>query len=239
MRFYRPISAIKAMTFDLDDTLYDNSPVIEAAEKALLAHITSRYPKTSALPKHEWQKIQRGLISQTPELASDMGQLRLRTLRAALQHDITAEDVLDIAAQECFDCFYGARSNLQLEEHVHEVLAVLSQRIPLIGITNGNVDAQRIGIQPYFSTIYHASLERPMKPHPHMFDEAVAHINVPHAQILHVGDNLIKDVYGAISAGFQAAWFACDRPMILNQEPVHVLPHVALDSFDELLLLVD
>ena len=28
MRFFRPLSAIDAMTFDLDDTLYDNRPVI-------------------------------------------------------------------------------------------------------------------------------------------------------------------------------------------------------------------
>lgn len=29
MHFYRPLAPIKAMTFDLDDTLYDNHPVIE------------------------------------------------------------------------------------------------------------------------------------------------------------------------------------------------------------------
>ena len=28
MKFYRPLGPIKAITFDLDDTLYDNHPVI-------------------------------------------------------------------------------------------------------------------------------------------------------------------------------------------------------------------
>ncbi|MGQ7189530.1 5-amino-6-(5-phospho-D-ribitylamino)uracil phosphatase YigB, partial [Escherichia sp. HC-CC] len=27
MRFYRPLGRISALTFDLDDTLYDNRPV--------------------------------------------------------------------------------------------------------------------------------------------------------------------------------------------------------------------
>ena len=29
MHFYRPLRPIAAMTFDLDDTLYDNAPVIK------------------------------------------------------------------------------------------------------------------------------------------------------------------------------------------------------------------
>ena len=29
MRFYRPLGRISALTFDLDDTLYDNRPVIQ------------------------------------------------------------------------------------------------------------------------------------------------------------------------------------------------------------------
>lgn len=32
MRFYRPLSPVRAMTFDLDDTLYDNRPVMDKTE---------------------------------------------------------------------------------------------------------------------------------------------------------------------------------------------------------------
>jgi len=80
----------------------------------------------------------------------------------------------------------------------------------------------------------HASTSRPMKPAQHMFDEAAARLNVAPKHILHVGDNIIKDVYGAINAGYQAAWFACNRPMTLHNEPVSVLPHVALNNLSEL-----
>ena len=33
MRFYRPLGRISALTFDLDDTLYDNRPVILRTER--------------------------------------------------------------------------------------------------------------------------------------------------------------------------------------------------------------
>lgn len=238
MRFFRPLAPVRAMTFDLDDTLYDNGPVIRQAETALQEHIARHYPQTARLARTDWQRIRQQLLSQTPALASDMGQLRLRTLSAALQADIDDDSALAEAAQACFECFYDARSELTLTDEMHQTLAALAQRVPLVAITNGNVDPQKIGIAPYFEAFLHASVRRPMKPHRKMFDEAVAQLQLPAANILHVGDSLTKDVTGAIAAGKQAAWFACNRPMDLRGERVGVLPHVQIDSFSELLALV-
>lgn len=39
MRFYRQLAPIAAITFDLDDTLYDNRPVIDKTEQELLNFI--------------------------------------------------------------------------------------------------------------------------------------------------------------------------------------------------------
>lgn len=46
LHFYRPLKAIAAFTFDLDDTLYDNHPVIMRTERESLAFyskILNRY----------------------------------------------------------------------------------------------------------------------------------------------------------------------------------------------------
>lgn len=37
MLFYRPLASIQALTFDLDDTLYDNRPVITQSRKKSLS----------------------------------------------------------------------------------------------------------------------------------------------------------------------------------------------------------
>ena len=42
MQCYRPVSPVKAMTFDLDDTLYDNEPIIADATEALNQRIAER-----------------------------------------------------------------------------------------------------------------------------------------------------------------------------------------------------
>ena len=175
-----------------------------------------------------------------------MGQLRRVVLSAALsgtpanQLSIvpTEDTALRAAVDGCFNCFYDARSDFALASNVHHTLDKLSQHLPLVGITNGNVNAQKVGLDRYFTAILHASVERPMKPAQNMFDEAASLVKVTPSHILHVGDNIIKDVFGAINAGYQSAWFACNRPMQLKFEPVSVLPHVQLDSLEELIQFV-
>lgn len=242
MQFFRSINHIDAMTFDLDDTLYNNDPIIRRAEQALQAHIAQYHPEAAKLTSQDWLQLKRAAIAKDRRLGSDMGQLRRVVLTAALSG--TSADKLDVevnnrgelseAVEACFNCFYDARSNFDLADDVHHVLKALSKKRPLIGITNGNVNAQKIGIEGYFETILHASTTRPMKPAREMFDEAAEHLDIAPKHILHVGDNLIKDVKGAINAGYQAAWFACNRQMKLANEPVSVLPHIALDNLNEL-----
>jgi putative hydrolase of the HAD superfamily len=232
---YKPTPQIKAMTFDLDDTLYDNWPYIIEAEKGLLNFIAKEYPDSSHLTKDDWQQYKRTALRNDPELFSDMGDLRRTVLTKGLEDAGYSGKVLEDAVQTCFDWFYFERSNFIVGDNELQLLAILSEHIPLIGITNGNVNTQQIGIDDYFQTVLKASRQRPMKPNPHMFDEAATLLNVERASILHVGDNLEKDVWGAHNAGFSTAWHACDRPMNIQNEPVQVLPNVEIRHLNELL----
>ena len=44
MHFYRSTGPIKAMSFDLDDTLYDNRPVIRHVEQQMVLWLHSHHP---------------------------------------------------------------------------------------------------------------------------------------------------------------------------------------------------
>ncbi|WP_296052782.1 HAD-IA family hydrolase [uncultured Alteromonas sp.] len=238
MQCYRPVSPVKAMTFDLDDTLYDNEPIIADATEALNQRIAERYPAAAAIPAAQWAAIKRELIKGNQGLASDTGQLRYETLYQGLAVEKLSDSERHQAAQSLFDYFYHARSDFTVTEEVKQVLAALAAKVPLIAITNGNVDTAQIGIDQYFTATYHASLKRPSKPHRHMFDEAAQALGLAPHEILHVGDNLEKDVLGAHRAGLQTAWIAVNRPMDLRQEDVSVLPGVHLHSLKELLWFV-
>lgn len=238
MIIYKPTPKIQAMTFDLDDTLYDNWPLIVEAEKGLLDFIATEYPNASHLAKDDWQQYKRQALRDDPELFSDMGDLRRIILTKGLQDSGYRGVKLTEAVKVCFDWFYFERSNFRVGEAECQLLAKLSQHIPLIAITNGNVNTQQIGLDGYFQQVLKASRQRPMKPHPHMFDEAADYLNVSRSSILHVGDNLEKDVWGAVNAGFSSAWHACDRPMKIRNEPVKVLPHLEIHQLDELLAFI-
>ena len=239
MQCYRPVSPVKAMTFDLDDTLYDNEPIIAGATQALNDRIAELYPAAAALPATQWAAIKRDLIKGNQGLASDMGRLRYETLYHGLAAEKLDDDQRHQAAQSLFDYFYHARSDFAVTDEVRQVLAALAAKVPLIAITNGNVDTVQIGIDEFFTATYHASLSRPSKPHRHMFDEAAQTLALAQRDILHVGDNLEKDVLGAHRAGLQTAWIAVNRPMDLRHEDVSVLPSVHLHSLAELLWFVD
>ena len=50
MKFYRQLGSIKAMTFDLDDTLYDNRPIIRHVEEQMVAWLFSHHPVAQQSP---------------------------------------------------------------------------------------------------------------------------------------------------------------------------------------------
>ena len=60
MRFYRGLQPFKVMSFDLDDTLYDNSDVIRLAEERFLqcvqehAQLNAILPRSSAFQGYEF-----------------------------------------------------------------------------------------------------------------------------------------------------------------------------------------
>ena len=66
MRFYRPLGRISALTFDLDDTLYDNRPVILRTEREALTFVQNYHP---ALRSFQNEDLQRGTGSGTRDLS--------------------------------------------------------------------------------------------------------------------------------------------------------------------------
>jgi putative hydrolase of the HAD superfamily len=227
---YKPFAKIHAISFDLDDTFYANWPYIVEAEQYLRSYISEHYPQAAYYSSSDWFGFKNAALKEDPELRHDMGALRLITLRSAFEKSGLPKADINQAVKKCFDAFYFKRSDFKVDDDIHHTLATLARKVPLVAITNGNVNLQQIGIDTYFTHVLHATKEQRMKPYPDMFNKAATLLSLAPEHILHVGDNLEKDVWGATRAGFKSAWFAYDRPMNLNTEQVLTLPHVQLDS---------
>ncbi|SQI42563.1 flavin mononucleotide phosphatase [Providencia alcalifaciens] len=71
-----------------------------------------------------------------------------------------------------------------------------------------------------------------------MYHLASQRLNIEPSAILHIGDNLLTDVEGAIKSGMQACWFNVDHSTLMNEKEGHLLPHVEICRLDSLLSLV-
>ena len=214
IRFNRPFSApIRAISFDLDDTLYQNHEVIQQAEQAqfdALCQITDQ--QLSQKIRQDgisfWQDLKWKLAKQDPDIRHDVTHWRRQILIQGLaEYGIAGEQNAEISEQ-VFAAFYQARSNFEVPKTTFSVLAALRDKFPLVAVTNGNADIQRLGLTPYFVGYYRAGEQGcKMKPYPDMLHLASQHLDIPTKNILHIGDNEESDVQAAHHAGCPSLWF--------------------------------
>ena len=94
MRFYRPLGHISALTFDLDDTLYDNRPVIRRTEQESLAFIRGYHPALSALESSDFQQLRQALRQAEPDIYHDVTEWRRRALELGMLNAGLSADCL-------------------------------------------------------------------------------------------------------------------------------------------------
>ncbi|QYJ87903.1 HAD-IA family hydrolase [Shewanella mesophila] len=231
----RPFSVI---SFDLDDTLYDNRPIIINAEQQLIVFLAKHYPKSIQWQSEQWFTVKKQVVKLQPELAHDTSAARLVTLAYGLQQLGYSKAEAEQGAHDGLSHFLKYRSDVSVSDENLVILHQLAQRYRLIGITNGNVDAKRIGLGEVFEFVLHPGNGIRMKPYPDMFYQAASRLALSPEQLLHVGDSYKADVQGARKAGCQTVWL---NPAV-DREPQSfgngVLPHLQVCQLSELLHLV-
>lgn len=231
--FIRP-QAFEAISFDLDDNLYDNRPIIVAAEKALQQFLHQNYPKATAWQFDDWRALKSHMLRQLPQLRHDTSKARLRMLELGLIELGYDRGAAQAGAKAGLAHFSLHRSNFKVSDEVLELLAQLKQKYRLVGITNGNVDYQRIGLGDLLEFVLHPGLGYPQKPAADMFKVAANKLELPLNKILHVGDSAKSDVDGARAAGCQAAWLNPGFGVTQKSLAQHQLPHIEISSILQL-----
>ncbi|MGL6316730.1 5-amino-6-(5-phospho-D-ribitylamino)uracil phosphatase YigB [Vibrio sp. WXL103] len=237
MLFYRSFAPIKAMTFDLDDTLYDNRPIIMRVEQQATAWLLQQHPIAQSRPLEWWQQRKRQVLKQAPELIHDVTRWRHRQIESGLSELGYDAEQARLAADAAIAEVLRLRSDFTVPEQSHRVMRELARRYPLIAITNGNVDVERIGLGEYFQQVYQAGPDGLSKPYPEMFNKAIAHLGLPAGEVLHVGDHLRSDVLGAQHAGMRTCWINDQGANLRSAKHARVLPDVEIHHLESLLSL--
>ena len=195
--------SIRAITLDLDDTLWPIDRVIDRAEAILHTWLEEHAPGVArSLPPPSFAAYRRALALELPAIAHDYTALRLEALRRALL-DHGADPGLAEPGMEIFLC---ARNEIEFFPDALEALQRLSDRFRLVSLTNGNSDLERIGIGRYFAAVVSARSAGVAKPDARIFHAACASVAMPPDAVLHVGDDPDLDVRGALGAGVRTAW---------------------------------
>lgn len=198
------ISKIKAITLDLDDTLWPVWPAIAGAEKALNAWLAPRAPGAAALIGDATSRLalREAVQAERPDKVHDMSFLRQAMLRQALQQ--FGEDTALVAP--AFEVFLTQRMQVDLFHDALPALTFLAQRFALVAVSNGNADVHRVGIGAHFQASVSAHVLGVAKPDVRIFQAAAASVGVAANEVLHVGDDATLDVLGGLGAGMQTVW---------------------------------
>ncbi|PKF60547.1 HAD family hydrolase [Psychromonas sp. psych-6C06] len=235
MKFYRPLKPFKAISFDLDDTLYDNHPIIKKAEQDFLIYLNQSYPELSELDARQWRLYKNHVVREKPQLAEDVSLLRIEILKRVMTIFGIAEYKAIEYAPIAFAEFLRLRSNFTVPPESLCLLDKLAEHYPLIAITNGNVDEKQIGLDNKFQFILKAGAPFKAKPHHDLFVEAAHRLNIEVSDILHIGDHLISDVFGAQHSGAQAVWLNEHKQSLTG---ARLLPTVEITHINTLYSLI-
>lgn len=224
------LSRIRAVTLDLDDTLWPIWPTIARAEQALADWLALHAPATAAMgaDRAVLREVREHMGRTRPDLAHDMSALRRESIRALLARagDDTA------LAEPAFEVFFAERQRVVLFDDALPLLRFLAARFPVVALSNGNADVHRVGIGAHFHAAISAREFGVGKPDVRIFHAGAEAAGVAPHEVLHIGDDAHLDGVGALHAGMQLVWVNREKQAWAHAP---LVPHLTVSDLQALI----
>jgi len=194
---------IRAITLDLDDTLWPFAPIGARIERVLDDWLRVHSPRTAErYPVQEMRALRDRIFTERTDLAHDMSALRRLCLHTAFVDSGEDPALVDAA----YDVFYAERNRVECYPDAVDALARIAARLPVAALSNGNADLAAIGLDHHFAFQLGAREHGAAKPEASIFLAACDRLGCAPDEVLHVGDHVVMDVLGAARAGLRTAW---------------------------------
>ena len=216
---------IRAVLFDLDDTLFAHAASVRAG---VLAHRTAHGGELAdADEQAEWERWHALEEEHYPRfLHGELGfqeqrRMRVRAFVEPYGVDLSDDATADAWYAEYFDRY---REAWHLHDDAIPCLDALAESLPSVRfgiITNADLDGQREKLQTVdalhrFDHVIASGEVGVAKPHPRIFEVAIEAFEVAPDEAAYVGDRLETDAIGAVAAGLTGVWV--DRPGVATAD---------------------
>lgn len=194
---------IRAITLDLDDTLWPFAPIGVRVEQTLDTFLRTHSPATADMyPIEKMRDLRTRVFAENAHLVHDMSALRQLTIEHALRDSGGDLGLLDAA----YEVFYAERNKVEYYPDSLAALERIAAQVPVAAVTNGNADLDRVGIGHLFAFTLGSREHGVAKPDASIFHAACDRLSCAHGDVLHVGDHIEMDVAGAARAGLRTCW---------------------------------
>ena len=194
---------IRVISFDLDDTLWPTMQTIVEAERQLFRWLGEQAPELAR--QHSIESLRahrRELALANPDIAHDMSRTRLLHL-AELFAELGYDTALASTAVEYFQQY---RNRVFPYEDVRPVLERLREQFILVSVTNGTAEVEKTPLAGLFHHSLNAVDAGKAKPHPAIFELVIERTGASSREVLHVGDDPVRDIAPARDVGLLTAW---------------------------------
>lgn len=227
---------LKAIFFDLDETLLDTSGCRPPAVEASFRIAVQKYPE---LNLEAWRRASEEVKVEMHDLwlnspNSGVELLREGSYRILKKLGIDDSELATHVSQAYYRTWI---KHLKLFPEVQEVLAALRGRFRLGIISNGPSDLQRYKLKLFnlereFDPIVISGEIGVAKPDPAIFRHALEFAKVSPSEALYVGDSPTYDIVGAKGVGMQMIWVNRNG---LPTENLKIKPDVVVRDLREIL----
>lgn len=222
------VSRIKALSFDLDDTLWPIVPIIERAEKVSRAWLIEHYPNTQVFfDTQSVLDLRNEVFVEFPATQYDLTFLRKECIGRIFEQ--CGYDRSGV--EDAFAVFKYERDTIDLCDDVMPFFEQLDPAMIKIALTNGNASLERTPLKDTFHTYLNAMDVKAAKPEAPMFERALSEHNLAPDEMLHIGDCLVSDIHGAAELGIPTVWM---NRFARDWQEQHARPNFVVSSLNQL-----
>lgn len=230
----------KAILFDLDDTLYDYSPV----HKKALAEVYKILKDEINISKKKFERLFKLAKEDIKHELAGTASSHNRVLYFQRLIEKTHNTVRPRLILKLYHAYWDAfLKNMKLRKGTLETLKELQrQNIKIALVTDLTTQIQlrkihKLKITKYIDYLITSEEAGSEKPHSIMFLLALNKLNLLPKEVIMVGDNLIADIEGANSVGIDSV--AITKKKIKSDKEDYKKPNFVIKKIPEVLKIIN